>query len=114
MKLYWVRALFTVLVRCPVHTPVRTPMYELSLSQSDQRIRCVFQSVYNKDKYQLISRLTDQLLHNSLGKECPAAFRHYLSWLSILSNVLRINTDDIFLHSLTVVTGSCCLVNCCG
>ena len=47
-KLYWVRAFFTVLVRSSVYTPVRTPMYGLPLSQSDQRIRCVFQSVYNK------------------------------------------------------------------
>ena len=47
MKLYQVRALFTVLVRYPVHTPFRTLMYGLPLSQSDQRIRSVFQSVYN-------------------------------------------------------------------
>ena len=47
MKFYWVRALFIVLVRYPVHTRVRTPMYGLPLSQSDQRIRAVFQSVYN-------------------------------------------------------------------
>ena len=47
MKCYWVRELFIVLVRCPVHTSVRTPMYGLPLSQSDQRIRSVFQSVYN-------------------------------------------------------------------
>ena len=33
----------------PVHTPVRTAMYGLPLSQSDQRIRSVFQSVYNND-----------------------------------------------------------------
>ena len=50
MKLYRVGALFNVLVRCPVHTPVRTPIYGLLLSQSDQRIRSVFQSVYNKCK----------------------------------------------------------------
>ena len=36
MKHYRVGTLFTVLVRCPVHTPVRTPMYGLPLSQSDQ------------------------------------------------------------------------------
>ena len=35
----------------PVHTPVRTPVYRLSHSQSDQRILCVFQSVYNKYIY---------------------------------------------------------------
>ena len=40
--------MFAVSVQCPVHTPVRTPMYGLPLNQSDQRIRCVFQSVYNK------------------------------------------------------------------
>ena len=43
--------LFIVLVRCPVHTPVRMPMYGLPLSQSDGRIRSVFQSVYNKPVY---------------------------------------------------------------
>ena len=48
IKLYRAGALFTVQVRCPVHTPVRTPMHGLPLSQSDQRIRFVFQSVYNK------------------------------------------------------------------
>ena len=42
------RALFIVSVRFPVHTPVRTPIYGLSLSQSDQRISSVFQTVYNK------------------------------------------------------------------
>ena len=51
MKFYRVRALFTVLVRfpvhTPVHTPVRTPMYGLPLSHSHQRIRSVFQSEYN-------------------------------------------------------------------
>ena len=47
MKFCWVRALFIVLVRSPVHTPVRTPTYGLPLTQSDQRIRSVFQSVYN-------------------------------------------------------------------
>ena len=36
-----------MLVRCPVHAPVRTLMYGLPLSQSDQRIRSVFQSVYS-------------------------------------------------------------------
>ena len=51
MKFYRVRALFIVLVRCPVHTPVRTPMYGLPRSQSDQIIRSVFQSVYNKHIY---------------------------------------------------------------
>ena len=47
MKFYSVGALFIVLVRCPVHTPVRTPMYGLPLSQSDQRIPSISQSVYN-------------------------------------------------------------------
>ena len=50
MKLHWVGALFTLLVRYPVHKPVRTRMYGLPLSQSDQRIRSVFQSVYNNSK----------------------------------------------------------------
>ena len=43
--------LFIVLLRCPVHTPVRTPMYGLPLNQSDQNIRSVFQSMYNKYTY---------------------------------------------------------------
>ena len=51
MKFYWVRTLFIVLVRCLVHTPVRTPTYGLPLSQSDQRIRSVFQSVYDNAEY---------------------------------------------------------------
>ena len=34
--------MFTVLMRFPVHMPVRTPMYGLPLSQSDQRIRSIF------------------------------------------------------------------------
>ena len=51
MKFYWVRALSIVLVLCPVHTPVLTPTYGLPLNQSDQRIRSVFQSVYNKYLY---------------------------------------------------------------
>ena len=37
MKFYWVKALFIVLVRYPVHTPIRTPMYGLLLSQSDHQ-----------------------------------------------------------------------------
>ena len=49
MKFYWVRALFIVLLRCPVHTLVLTPVYGLPLSQSDQRIRSVFQTVYNNN-----------------------------------------------------------------
>ena len=44
--------LFIVLVRRPVHTPVRAPMYELPLSQPVQRIRSVFQSVYNNKYYE--------------------------------------------------------------
>ena len=51
MKLYCVRALFIVLVRCPVHTPFSTPMYGLHLSQSDQGIGPLFQSVYSNRKY---------------------------------------------------------------
>ena len=50
MKSYWIRALSIVLMRCSVHTPVRTPTYGLPLSQSDERIRSVFQSVYNNVK----------------------------------------------------------------
>ena len=36
-----------MLVGCPVHTPVSTHTYGLPLSQSDQRLRTIFQSVYN-------------------------------------------------------------------
>ena len=36
-----------MLVRCLAHTPVRTPMFRLPLSQSNQRLRFVFQLVYN-------------------------------------------------------------------
>ena len=62
IKFYWVRALLIVLVRCPVHTPVRTPTYGLPLSQSDERIRSVFQSVYNKDTNKLITINYQQFL----------------------------------------------------
>ena len=51
MKFYSVRALFIVLVRCPVHKPVLTSIYGLSLSQSDQRVLSVFQSVNNNMIY---------------------------------------------------------------
>ena len=51
MKLYCVGALLTVLMRCLVHTLVRTITYGLPLSQSDQRIRSVFQPEYNKMAY---------------------------------------------------------------
>ena len=47
LKLHWLRTLFTVLVRCPVHTPVCTPMYRLSFSQYNRTFFPVFQSVYN-------------------------------------------------------------------
>ena len=51
MKFYLVGAWFIMLVRCSVHTPVPTPMYGLPLGQSDERIRSVFQSVYNNCSY---------------------------------------------------------------
>ena len=41
------RVLFAVLVRCPVHTPVCTPIYGLPLNQSDRRFFSVFQLVCN-------------------------------------------------------------------
>ena len=47
MKLYCVRTLFTVLVRCPLHTPVGTPMYRVPLSQIKSQNFFVFQSVYD-------------------------------------------------------------------
>ena len=53
MKFYLVRLLSIVLVRCSVHTPVRTPMYGLPLRQSDQRIFSVSQSVYNNVDYSI-------------------------------------------------------------
>ena len=61
MKFYWVRASFIMLVRFPVHTPVRTPTYGLPLSQSDQRIRSVFQSVYNKIIYFYAGQALDSI-----------------------------------------------------
>ena len=45
-----------MLVRYPVHTPVRTPMYGLPLSQSGQRIRSAFQSVYENYQLELCSK----------------------------------------------------------
>ena len=51
MTFYCVRALFIVLVRYPVHKPVRMPTYGLPLSQSDQIILSIFQSVHNKIDY---------------------------------------------------------------
>ena len=47
MKLYCVRTLFTVLVRCPLQTPVGTPMYRVPLSQIKSQNFFVFQSVYD-------------------------------------------------------------------
>ena len=40
-------------VYCVSALPVRAPMYGLPLSQSDQSIRSVFQSVYNKISYSM-------------------------------------------------------------
>ena len=59
-----------------------------------------------QDKYQLNSRLTDQLLHNSLGKECPAAFWNRLSQLIITSNAFCKERAGTFLTSLAAVTGT--------
>ena len=77
MKFYRVRALFIVLVRCPVHTPVGTPMYGLLLSQSDQKVRSVFQSVYNNKRLRfMVARKNGKnknelkLLTASLGNSC--------------------------------------------
>ena len=68
MKLYWVGALCTVLVRCPVHKRVRTPMYGLPLSQSDQRNRSVFQSVYNEIVYCLMCSFSDTYGNQVFGQ----------------------------------------------
>ena len=62
MKLYWVGALFIVSIGCPIHTPVHKPMYGLPISQSDQRILSLFQSVYNKKSHSL-GLIYDQLVH---------------------------------------------------
>ena len=59
MKFDWVRTLFIVFVRCPDHTPVRTPTYGLPVSQSDQRIRSVFQSIYNNSKIPNFSQISE-------------------------------------------------------
>ena len=82
-----VRALFIVLVRCPVHTPVRTPMYGLPLSQSDPRIRSVFQSVYNNNKFLLMSvRLTSKVYCDwAADADLPAQTRHFLESPSMVS-----------------------------
>ena len=48
----------------------------------------------NKDKYQINSVLPDQLLHNSLGKECPAAFWYHLHQLTIPANAFYITTSN--------------------
>ena len=38
-----------------------------------------------QDKYQVNLDQTDQLLHNSLGKECPVVFWHHLRRLAVPS-----------------------------
>ena len=55
-----------MLVRCPVHTPVRTPMYGMPLSQSDQRIPSVFQSVYINGNYEYVNISTFAVLGKKL------------------------------------------------
>ena len=45
--------------------------------------------------------LTDQLLNESFGKECPAAFWHDLHWLTIPTKAFCIKMAGIFLHSLS-------------
>ena len=79
-----VGALFTVLVRCPVHTPVRTPMYGLPLSQSDKRIRSVFQSVNNKCPYYVLFHFTFLTCHYDVNKvtlliHCLVLFLRYIA-----------------------------------
>ena len=59
-----------------------------------------------QEKYQLSLSLNAQLLHNSLGKECPTAFGHHLGRLTIPTNAFCIEMAGIFLHSLTVVPES--------
>ena len=76
--------------------------------QSIAKIYIISLACY-QDEYQLSSRLTDQLLHNSLGKECPAAFWHHLRRFTIPTNAFCIKTAGIFLHS-TVVAESCRIV----
>ena len=83
INLYSAGALFTVLVRCPVHTPVRTPMYGLLLSQSDQRICSVLQSVYNKLNYSLKVQFVDYIvcdlikMLNRLSMSNPSHFKNW-------------------------------------
>ena len=43
--------LFIVLKRFPVHTPVRTPMHGMALSQSYRKTLFVFQSVCSNGEY---------------------------------------------------------------
>ena len=79
MKLYCVTTLLTVLVRCPVHTPVCRPMYGLPLSQSDRRILFVFQSVYNnadfRALYTIFDRMSARGAHLILGPRGEALIR---------------------------------------
>ena len=68
-----------------------------------------------QDKHQLNSKLADQVVHNSLGKECPAIFWHHLLGLTIPSDRILYKTVGIFMHSPTVVAESCRIVvtGCC-
>ena len=66
-----IRVLFIVLVRYSVNTPVHAPMYGLPLSQSDQRIRSVFQLVYNSSSYGPRARLLRAYFGDKVGLGMP-------------------------------------------
>ena len=78
-------------VRCPVHTPVRTPTYGLPLSQSDQGIRCVFQSVYNKYSY-AATNISGSLFIGNRAKTFGGAIYHMTKDLHVKTSSFKNNT----------------------
>ena len=62
--------LFILLVRCPVHTPVGTPMFGLPLSQSDRRILSVSQSVMAYISRHTVRNSENETFSASVGHAC--------------------------------------------
>ena len=96
MKLYWVRGFFIVLVRCPVHTPVSTPMYGLPLNQSDQRIRSVFWSVYSEGGIftffqRNLLKLNQLPLDNQISMKLSKEYLHV--------NILKVKREFFYMYS---------------
>ena len=46
-------------------------------------------------------KANNQLLHNSLGKKCPAAFWHHLRQLTIPTDTFSIKTASIYISALS-------------